>query len=449
MNSRPHEVRMRILVCTLLYKPDGGPSAPLFEMLCKQFAKMGHDVTIITAVPHYPSGRVQPEFKKGWIQRSQENGVNVIRVRVPSVNRARLFLRLIQFLSYQLGATVAGLHEKYDVMLVTNPAIEVGLPFAVLAALKRKPAVFSVYDVYPDVGVQLGIFRNRFVIRAVEAAERFCLSHAQYVHTLFESFVPALRRMGVTDNKLACLYVWIDTDYLHPVPRDNDFAKEFDLVDKFVVLYAGNIGLSQGLDRVLFAAENLATQKHIHFVFVGDGSGREALVAHAKERHLSNVQFIPFQSHSRVPEVLGTGDLALVSLQPQIGTSSLPSKTFSYLASQRPIIAIVDEGSATWQLVKRAEAGIPVISTQFRFSPELITDGENGFLIPGGDRYALASAVKRLALDYELREKMGKANYQRSQEFRSDLVVSRMLEIMLPGSAIPVPVGKELTIRQL
>lgn len=349
---------MRIAIFTLLYKPDGGPSAPMFGMLCEQLVRRGHEVTMVAAVPHYPSGRVPEEFRKRWIHRSRENGVDIVRVRVPSVDRDRLPRRLLQFLAYQLGAAVAGLTLTYDVMLVTNPAIESGLPLLVLTVMKRKPVVFSVFDVYPDVGVHLGVFRNRLVARAVEAAERYCLSRARIVHALSESFAPALRRLGVTDEAMAFISIWIDTDVMRPVPRDNGFAREFGLVDRFVVLYAGNIGLSQGLEHVLTAAESLASHDRIRFVFVGDGSGREVLVARAKERRLGNVQFIPFQPDSRVQEVLGTADLALVSLQSRIGASSLPSKTFSYMAAQRPIVALAEEGSAIWKLVEGAKAGV-------------------------------------------------------------------------------------------
>jgi colanic acid biosynthesis glycosyl transferase WcaI len=319
-------------------------------------------------------------------------------------------MRSVQFLAYQVGATWAGLREQYDVVLVTNPAIETGLPFAVLATLRRKPVVFSVHDVYPDVGVKLGVFRNRFVTGLVEITERFCLKRSQYVRILSDSFLPAMHRMGVPDDRIELIYDWIDTSFLHPIQRDNAFAREHDLVDKFVILYAGNIGLSQGLEQVLVAAEKLSDHKHFRFVFVGDGAGRDALVKEAEAKQLSNVVFIPFQPRPRVPEVLGTAHLALVSLQSQIGAGSLPSKTFSYLASQRPIIAIVDEGSATWHLVEHAEAGV---------------------CLPHGEPERLVEIVSELEADPTRRAAYGQAGREYAEKYHSAHMAAQCFEALL------------------
>jgi colanic acid biosynthesis glycosyl transferase WcaI len=351
---------MRVLMIVPYYAPDLGPSAPLFTMLSRGLVSRGHTVTVVATVPHYPSGQVPAAYRGRWIWRSSENGVEVMRVAVPSMNRDNLAQRLLQFICYQFGATWAGLGQRYDVMLVANPALWVWLPFACLAVLRHKPAVFSVHDVYPDVGIQLGIFRHKLVIAAVASLERFCLNHAAVVRILSESFGPGLRALDVPDTKMALVYDWVDTDLIRPLPRDNAFARETGLTDRFVVLYAGNLGLSQGLEHVLTAAELLAARGDIRFVFVGDGTAREQLMANVVQHQLANVQFLPFQPRARLPEVLATADVSLVTLQRGVGWGSLPSKTFSILASGRPMLASVDEGSETWNLVKRAEAGLCV-----------------------------------------------------------------------------------------
>lgn len=377
---------MRVLMITPYYAPDLGPSAPLFTMLSKELVHRGHQVTVITTVPHYPSGRVPVEYQGKPLQRSSENGVAIIRVAVPSLDRANLVKRLLQFLCYQLGATWAGLDQQYDATLVANPALWVWVPFASLVVLRGKPAIFSVHDVYPDVGVTLGIFRHRPVIAAVASLERFCLDHAVTVRILSESFRPGLRALGVPDAKMALVYDWVDTDLVQPLSRSNAFAQEHNLVDRFVILYAGNIGFSQGLEQVLGAAELLAHHDDLRFVLVGDGADRERLMAQAKHRRLTNVEFMPFQHRSRLPEVLATADVSLVILRPGVGSDSLPSKTFSILASGRPLLACVDEGSETWKLVKRADAGL---------------------CVPPGNPSDLAEAILILKRDYDLRERLG------------------------------------------
>jgi colanic acid biosynthesis glycosyl transferase WcaI len=379
---------MRVMMFGAYYEPDLGPSAPLSTMLCENLVHLGHQVTVITMVPHYPSGRVSDEFRgKGkWLWKSLEKGVEVIRVGLPSVDRSKLSLRLFQFICYQIGATLAGLGKQYDVVLASSSSLTSWLPFASMVVLRRKPAIYSVYDVYPSVGVTLGIFRHKAVIALVAGMERFCLNHAKIVRIISDSFRPELRALGVPDDKMDLVYDWVDTDLVRPLPRDNAFAREHNLTGQFVVLYAGNLGMSQGLEHVLTAAEILAGQREITFVFVGDGANRERLNTEAERRLLKNVMFIPFQTRQRLPEVLASADISLVSLQRGIGLGSLPSKTYSILASGRPVVACIDEESETWKLVRRAEAGL---------------------CIPPENPTALVDAILALKKDPVLRDRLG------------------------------------------
>jgi colanic acid biosynthesis glycosyl transferase WcaI len=186
---------------------------------------------------------------------------------------------------------------------------------------------------------------------------------------------------------MALVYDWVDTDLIRPMPHDNPFAREQNLKDRFVILYAGNLGLSQGLEHVLTAAAQLVNQQDISFVLVGDGAGRDHLVTEVKRRQLGNVQFLPFQPRNRLPEVLASADVSLVMLRRGIGTASLPSKIFSVMASGRPLITSVDEGSETWNLVQRAQAGLCV-------TPENPSE--------------LAEAILKLKQDKGLRERLGR-----------------------------------------
>jgi colanic acid biosynthesis glycosyl transferase WcaI len=378
---------MRILMIVPYYAPDLGPSAPLFTMLSVELLRRGHQVTVIAAVPHYPSGRVPDAYRGARIRRSLERGVEVVRVPLPSMNRSNLAQRLLQYMCYQFGATWAGLHLQYDVVLAANPALWVWLPFASLAVARRKPAIFTVHDVYPDVGVTLGVFRHKPVIATVARLERFCLNHALAVRILSESFRPGLRALGVPDSKLVLIYDWVDTDLIRPLPRDNAFAREQGMTGSFVVLYAGNIGFSQGLEHVLTAAQLLAEHRDLQFVIVGDGASREHLGLRAQQMGLTNVRFLPFQPRPRLPEVLATADVSLVTLQHGIGSGSLPSKTFSIFASGRPLLASVDEGSEAWDMVERAGAGL---------------------CVPPENPSRLAEAILALKQDPERRERLGR-----------------------------------------
>jgi len=401
---------MQILIITPNYNPDLGPSAPLFTMLSESLVQRGHAVTVITAVPHYPSGKVPSEFQGKWFWKSGENGVNVIRVYLPSVRRQSLSQRLLQFMAFQFGATLAVIGKQYSAVIVANPALQVWLPFFWAVILRRKPAIFSVHDVYPDVGIKLGIFKAKFLISVVSWLERYCLDHATFVRILSDSFTPSLRKMGVPESKTSLIYDWVDTALVHPLAHDNQFSQQYGLCTQYVILYAGNIGLSQGLEHILSAAELLADHQDIQFVFVGDGTGRETLQTLTKQKGLYNVQFIPFQPRLRLPDVLASANISVVILKQGIGTTSLPSKIFSIMASGRPILISVDEESESWTLIKSADAGI---------------------WVPPEDPVQLANAILLLKQDTALANRLGQNGRMWAEQHHSAQNAAEQFEKLL------------------
>ncbi len=403
---------MRIMIFGACYEPDLGPSAPLYTMLCENLVRLGHQVTMIAPVPHYPSGTVSKEYrgKMKWLFKSTEKGVEVIRVWVPSLDRSKFPLRLIQFAFLQAGTALAGLGKKYDVVMASSSSLSAWLPWATMVVLPKKPALYSVADVYPGVGVTLGVFRSKAVVRLVTGMELFCLNNAEFVRILSDSFRPELHAMGVPEGKIELVYDWVDTDLIRPLPKDNAFAREHGLADQFVVLYAGNLGMSQGLETVLAAAERLADQRDVCFVFVGDGTNRQRLMEQAEQKQLQNVKFIPFQPRPRLPEVLASADISLISLQPGIGSHSIPSKTYSILASGRALLASIDAECEAVDLVGKAGAGV---------------------CIPPNDPEALAEAVMALKNDPERREKMGRDGRAWAEAHHSPLSAARKIEMLM------------------
>jgi colanic acid biosynthesis glycosyl transferase WcaI len=205
--------------------------------------------------------------------------------------------------------------------------------------------------------------------------ERFCYRRAAVVQVLSEGHRRTLLARGVPDSKLAVVRPWVDTDFIRPIGRQNEFSSEYGLNQSFVVMYAGNFGLTQGLEQLVETASHLSNEQDIRFVLVGQGSAQVALQDSFRSAGLTNAQFIPSQPRDRLPRLLASADVALVMLRKGFGMDSVPSKTYSILASGRAIVAVVDKGSDTWQLVENASCGVCV-------SP--------------GDSWALANAILRL-----------------------------------------------------
>jgi len=349
---------VRVLVITPFYAPDLGPSAVLYAMLCEELVRLGCDVSVICAVPHYPTGRVAKEFRGRLVQRERRRGVDVTRVWVPSVDRARLGQRLLSFVCYQVLAAFVALRRQHDALLVSSPALEVLLPMVASAVLRRKPMIYSVHEIYPDVGVKLGIFRHRQVIEAIAWMERLGCRRAGYVRVLSEGYKKVVESRGTPESKLAVIWDWIDVDFIRPLPRRNEFSAQWGLDAPFVVMYAGNLGLTQGLEQVVETARLLEGEPNIRIVLIGDGAAKGSLQETVRRMGLGNVQFIPFQEHEILPWALASADVSLIMLKRGMGTDSVPSKCYSIMASGRAIIASVDEGSDTWKVIQEAGCGL-------------------------------------------------------------------------------------------
>jgi len=392
---------MHLLIITPYYDPDLGPSAPLITMLAKDLVNNGYMVTVLTAVPHYPSGQVQDQYRKYIWKWDLEDGVNICRVRVPSGNRSNLMHRLLTFLVFQILTSLIGVRQKYDTLIVTNPAVEAYLPFWSLGVLRRKPTLYCVWDLYPEAGIRAGIFHNSIEIKLVRWIENYCLSHAVAIQVLSDAFLLNICQRGVLVDKISVILPWLDIEFIKPLPRWNDFSIEYGLSDSLVVMHAGNIGYTQDLDSVLEAAHRLVDDPRIKFVLVGDGPERLRLMQKTRELGLRNLTFIPFQSRQRLPQVLASADLTLVSQKAGFEWDLLPSKLFPALASGRPILAVVSPLSAASVLITQAQAGV---------------------CVPPGEPTLLAQQIITLLGDPEERRRMGEngrlfaeQHYSRSQ----------------------------------
>ena len=200
--------------------------------------------------------------------------------------------------------------------------------------------------------------------------EKFLYRKAQRISVISKNFRRILLKKGVRNSRIEIIPIWADPDEVWPMQKQNMFRREHDLRDKFVVMYAGNIGLTSSLEDVIHAAEILREQKNIQFVIVGEGVKKEALEAETQSRRLTNILFLPFQPREIFPEMLAAADINLVTLNAGAALSSFPSKIFNLMASARPILAVTPCGSEIMQIVEDAGCGWNVPPE----SPEKLAD---------------------------------------------------------------------------
>lgn len=379
---------MKILVVSLYYEPDQCQgNGPIVRALCEDWAAAGHDVTVVTSFPHYNCEAVWPEYRGKFWQRDRLGKVNILRSYIYVSARKTGLARVLNYLSFNVSSTLAGLTaDKPDVIFVMSPPLTIGLTAYLLGRLKGAPYCYNVQDIWPEAAVRLGMLKGERVIRFWERVERFIYRQARGIFAISEEFRENLEGKSVAASKIEVIPNFVDTEFLRPLPRQNAFSAKHGLNDKFVVLYAGNVGLSQGLEVVLEAAELLRDEPEVLFQIVGAGSSKAELMVAAAQRGLHNVRFLPLQAEADVPQLYASSDVALIPLRRGLAQNSVPCKTYSIMSSARPYIASVDEGSNVWKLTERAGCGV---------------------CVPPENAQALAAAVLDLKADRKRRQLMG------------------------------------------
>jgi glycosyltransferase involved in cell wall biosynthesis len=243
-------------------------------------------------------------------------------------------------------------YRHHHVLYYTNP------PLAYFNALVFKnPFGLVVFDVYPDSLKLSGIKEPWFIYRAWKWVNKKVFAKAQVIITLSEGMKQQLEQY-VSGDKIRVVSIWPASENLKPIGKEsNEFLKSHGWVNKFIVIYSGNMGAGHKLDVLIEAAYELQNHEDILFLFIGDGLKKDALFKKTMERCLYNVRFLPWQEPAILPNSLAAGDIAVVSLEPAATHASVPSKTFNYMAVGAPILAIGSPGSELEKLVLNHEIG--------------------------------------------------------------------------------------------
>lgn len=353
---------MKLLVLCPHFAPDVAPTGEVMTSIAGALADRGHELHIVTALPWYREHRVEP----GWGGRPWRTEVTpwgrITRLHPFPTDKTNIPARALAFAGFTGMATLAGLiaRGRPDAVMVMSPPLPLGVAGWLAAASRRAPFVFNIQDVFPDVAVELGAITDRRVIAAASWLERFLYRRADAVTVLSDDLRDNVAgKLGShRPERVRVIPNFVDTERIAPADPENSYRQEYGLSGRTVVMYAGNVGLSQSLDLVVEAARRRRDDGDVVFVVNGGGSALEGL----KERAagLPNLRFVPMQPRERLPEVLAAGDLHLVPLRTGLARSSVPSKLYSILAAGRPVLASVDAGTEVATTIDRAEAGVAV-----------------------------------------------------------------------------------------
>jgi colanic acid biosynthesis glycosyl transferase WcaI len=393
---------VKILVLCPHFAPDVAPTGEVMTRIVTELAARGHGLHVVTALPWYRGHALEPGWDGQFVRSEVTSWGRISRVHPFPTDKRNIPARALAFGGFTALAGLVGVSSRTrpDVVLAMSPPLTLGPAGWAVARARRVPFVFNIQDVFPDVAIELGHLKGDRAIAMARWLERTTYRLADAVTVLSEDLADNVRAKATdgaasraeADRRGHRVHVipnFVDTDWIRPGQKENSYRAEFGLTGKRVVMYAGNVGLSQALDLVIDAAVDLAVEPDVVFVVNGGGAARPELERRA--RGLSNVRFVDMQPKRRLPDVLAAADLHVVPLRRGLARASVPSKLYSILAAGRPIVASIDAGTEVARTVERAGAGLAVPPED----PEAFTKAVRRLLESDDDRARMGAAGRR------------------------------------------------------
>ncbi|EAQ40275.1 glycosyl transferases group 1 [Dokdonia sp. MED134] len=357
---------MRILLIHqyFLEKNDGGGSR--FNEMSKSWAAQGHEITVLSGMVHYNTGKKMPRYKGKFTFKDSQfyNNVDVVRCHVSESYNASFIGRLWAYFSFVFSSIYAGIfkvNRKFDIILVTSPPLFVGITAYALSLLKGVPFVFEVRDLWPESAIDTGVLKNKVIIKFAYWFEGLMYKKAKLINVLTPAFKTKLIEKGVPKEKVILIPNAADFTLANEVRKDFDYKKfknDIGLSDKFVITYVGAHGVANHLIQLLDAAEYLKNTNVI-FQLIGSGMEKEMLMTEKLKRNLDNVIFRDPIAKAEVFKYILSSDMG-ASVLKKVDTfkTIYSNKTFDYMSCKIPTLLAIDGVSR--ELVEQAECGIYV-----------------------------------------------------------------------------------------
>ena len=384
---------MKILYVSQYFPPEMGAPAARAAELSRHWARMGHDVTVLTGFPNHPTGIVPLEWRSrlNHLRYSElVDGVQVKRTWLWALPNRKAHERIRNYTSFALSAALTGLTlPKQDVVIATSPQLLCALAGWWIAWSMRRPFVFEVRDLWPESLAAVGASREGGVLhRTLGSIAGFLYRRADRIVVVTPAFKDHLiEHWQVPADKISIVENGVETDSFRPDPAAAEIRKQLGLEDRFLICYIGTMGMAHGLETlVTAAAEMQTTMPNATFLLIGEGAEKQHIVNLASAHHLSNIQFLGQQPRERIPAYISAADVCLVMLRKtELFKTVIPTKLLEYMACARPAIVAIDGQSR--QIVEEARAGV---------------------YVPPEDSQALVRAIGELERERDKRNEMGR-----------------------------------------
>jgi colanic acid biosynthesis glycosyl transferase WcaI len=410
------EMKKRVLIHSIVFSPDGVSTAYLYNDIASGLIQRGFDVAVLTTTPHYnavPEEKLKQLLHRrffGLYSTSSFQGIKVIHI--PLKKYKSTILRIISFVYWHISSFFVGLFSiKFDFVISPSPPLTIGLVSAAMARLKGAKAIYNVQEIYPDLLINLGNIKSKSIIFLLKQLERQVYQSSAAVTTIDYSFYTKLLPRFTDQNKLKVIPNFVDTQLYRPFEvKSCQLPSEFPSKgDKFVMMYAGNIGYYQDWGPVISAAKELGNTP-VEFWIIGEGVTKKDLQRQIENNSIENIHLFDYQPRHLMPILNNIADAHFIIINNRMQNEGFPSKVYTIMATAKPMIVVTSENAPLYQFLK---------------------DKNCALLVPSHVKGGFTSATKSLMSNRTLAIKLGNNGYEVIQKsYTKDSVVEQYASLL-------------------
>lgn len=378
----------RILIISNYFAPDAGAAAVRLTRLAHDFVQMGHKVTVLTSMPHYPQGKIHEGYRGRWAKVETRQGLRVVQVWLWATNSPRISRKLISQLSFMLMAMLRGVTlNKPDVILIEAQPVFTGLAGFFIARFKRRPYVLNISDLWPDHLLAVGALEeSNSIYRAARHVVNFMYKRAKAIITMSPAWETRIRRHIAQPPPIYTILNGVDLERFQPALDVQEFRAQHDLQASKLVVFIGTFATQYNFDLMIDMAAAIQKREDVQVLFIGQGSQSSLLESRLKEPDLAGVRWVPWLAHSDIPVAWNSAYLTFWAMgEHPLYEGTIPAKMFEAMACGVPM-AIYARG-VIQDIISRSGAGV---------------------VVSDGGLAAWGAAIEKILDDVDLRSRMAK-----------------------------------------
>lgn len=357
-------MKKKLLIYAHYFYPDVASTGQILAELAEGMID-AFDITVICVVPSY-SGVIEEKYKSKRIYIEEYKGIKLVRVRVPEFEKSNKISRIKNLLAYFFNSLIATAKiEKQDyIYTISQPPILGGVLGVLGKWIKGGKLIYNIQDFNPEQTIAVGYAKNKLLLNTVMAVDKFSCKNSDKVIVVGRDMQETLKNRFNNKKVPSNVFInnWINEKEIYPLDQNHPkiiaFKEKYNLKDKFIIMYSGNIGLYYDLENIIKVIGEFKDREDVVFAFIGDGTVKSKIEEYVTNNNLNNVIFIPYQDKADLIYSLNAADIHWVVNAKGIKGVSVPSKLYGVMAAGKPVLGVLDEGSEARLIVEECNCGV-------------------------------------------------------------------------------------------